>query len=684
MATTPTQLPVPSEKPQDLKFNAGKIDEFATSMGWTYTDRLGVKHYTIEGLKHLSEQAISAFGYITLDSFEDGANLTLPNQILRWKSNGEYYRWDGNFPKAVVAGSIPDSSGGIGNGKWLSVGAAALASPQDGAGDALIAVKQPFSGALIRTQHDKNAELITPQDFDTFEQSVSAAIASGGMLLNSKNTFILTVGSGGQFATLMAAIETACALRPTWKKGNGFCEIRIKSGFVLAEQMFFDGGVDLSWIKITAEDPVVMANTTSFISTGTGYYTYKYLFYFQGDVKSPLFAIQIEENRSGSDVCAFMVTQGAKLYLYPYSGARKFYVGVHAAFSSEVIGLHTGGSPGSPELFPAGYYVSDFSYSIKSALEAMSHVRVHLPISKFEYNQDATQYPAVFCIYGAIANFFGSSASHSNFTGWIVRDGCTVNLRYHKTIQCANIGLHCIHGAFVDARCDHTNETDATTSGKVLDPSAVLGFNGCFWGVRCESASNIEVAGTDFRNCTIGLQLATSANISGKACDFSGCDLVVQALSGVHVSIPRLYADSVGKFCELQYGSQLTVWNLNISRNTSSPETRFIDARHNSVVSIYNSIRMDSSIGLVATDGSRMSISTGNIKVPAVRSFEGSQVSLSSVTFDVGYVTTAVKQLIISAGSTITAVTCTNSDASALTLSTTKNTLSIAGTIFAS
>lgn len=165
MTTTPTQLPIPSEKPQDLKFNAGKIDEFATSMGWTYTDRFGVKHYTIEGLKHLAEQAISAFGYITLDSFEDGATLTLPNQILRWKSNGEYYRWDGAFPKAVALGSTPDNSGGIGNGKWLSVGAAALASTQNGAGDALVAVVQPYNGSVARTQHDKNNEFVTTFDF---------------------------------------------------------------------------------------------------------------------------------------------------------------------------------------------------------------------------------------------------------------------------------------------------------------------------------------------------------------------------------------------------------------------------------------------------------------------------------------------------------------------------------------
>lgn len=126
MATTPTNLPVPSESPRDLKFNAGKIDEFVTSLALQYIDRFGKQHYTIEGVKQLAFQAIAAFGYITMDSFEDGATLTLPNQVLRWKSNGEYYRWDGVFPKTVPASSTPASTGGIAKGAWVAVGASAV------------------------------------------------------------------------------------------------------------------------------------------------------------------------------------------------------------------------------------------------------------------------------------------------------------------------------------------------------------------------------------------------------------------------------------------------------------------------------------------------------------------------------------------------------------------------------
>lgn len=133
MSTQPTNLPVPSESARDLKFNAGKIDEFVTSKQREYEDRFGNKHYTVEGLRWVAQQAISAFGYITLKSFQLGAplpnnELTLPNQVLQDENDGEYYRWDGAFPKQVPAGSTPQSTGGVGVGAWLSVGDAILRS----------------------------------------------------------------------------------------------------------------------------------------------------------------------------------------------------------------------------------------------------------------------------------------------------------------------------------------------------------------------------------------------------------------------------------------------------------------------------------------------------------------------------------------------------------------------------
>lgn len=126
MATVPTNNPIPSEDPRDLKFNAGKIDEVVNSDTHYYTDRFGVRRWTIAGFQYAAREAIRNYGYITMDSFEDGATLTLPNHVLRYEATGEYYRWDGEFPKTVPVGSTPTSTGGVGPSAWVSVGDASL------------------------------------------------------------------------------------------------------------------------------------------------------------------------------------------------------------------------------------------------------------------------------------------------------------------------------------------------------------------------------------------------------------------------------------------------------------------------------------------------------------------------------------------------------------------------------
>lgn len=158
MATTPTNKPIPSEEPRDLKFNAGKIDEVVTSDAHYYTDRFGVRRWTIAGFQYTAEEAIRNYGYITIDSFEDGTTLTLPNQVLRYEATGEYYRWDGEFPKAVPAGSTPASTGGVGLGAWVSVGDAALRGELDSTnGELLIGKCQTIDDLrVIAIPHDSN------------------------------------------------------------------------------------------------------------------------------------------------------------------------------------------------------------------------------------------------------------------------------------------------------------------------------------------------------------------------------------------------------------------------------------------------------------------------------------------------------------------------------------------------
>lgn len=123
MATQPTQNAVPSESPRDLKFNAGKIDEFVTSLALQYIDRFGNAHLTIEGMKQQVLQQIYNLGWNLVGTFQDGATLSAAGDIIQDEATGVWYRWDdiSTLPKVVPAGSTPESTGGIGEGKWLAV-----------------------------------------------------------------------------------------------------------------------------------------------------------------------------------------------------------------------------------------------------------------------------------------------------------------------------------------------------------------------------------------------------------------------------------------------------------------------------------------------------------------------------------------------------------------------------------
>ncbi|XUA17425.1 hypothetical protein ACQVA2_12080 [Citrobacter sp. OP27] len=215
MATTPSQTPVASELPQDLKFNAGKIDEFVTSLALKYIDRFGGEHYTIEGIKQLAFEAMSNFGYVTISSFEDGATLTNPNQALLWESNGEYYKWTGDLPKTVAAGSTPDSTGGIGPGAWLSIGDSLLRTMLAAdTGSQMIGtnhrgtLQQDLDVIDIRTSGQDISTLLAAgsdveidtqlNHLDISQSGVSITGRNGGEIVGTKSSVALNLGADNQ------------------------------------------------------------------------------------------------------------------------------------------------------------------------------------------------------------------------------------------------------------------------------------------------------------------------------------------------------------------------------------------------------------------------------------------------------------------------------------------------------
>lgn len=77
--------------------------------------------------------ALGAYGFNIKGSFELGGTVSLPNDLLQFGSgeNITHWRWEGSLPKTVPQGSTPQSTGGIGKGKWVDITDASTRSYSD-------------------------------------------------------------------------------------------------------------------------------------------------------------------------------------------------------------------------------------------------------------------------------------------------------------------------------------------------------------------------------------------------------------------------------------------------------------------------------------------------------------------------------------------------------------------------
>lgn len=306
MATIPTALPVPSESPRDLKFNAGKIDEFVTSFALKYKDRFGGDHYTIEGLRQISQQAISAYGWVPMDSFQAGATLTLPNQVLRWKlpdGDGDYYRWDGAFPKEVPAASTPESTGGIGTGAWLSVGDAVLR-------------------ALLSSQigYSSIGEFSSVDDLRAYASY--ASMDSGSRV--SVKSYYAGLGYGGGFfrwnSESTDADDGGYTINPTGNTGPGRWKREIVSAFSARTVSPLEFGAKLN---DSTFDSVVAINAA--ISYLNPYINKDYDQWTGGDVIFPAGKYYINDTIYGSPNVRLIGTGGVPGFRQTMNGATSIY-----------------------------------------------------------------------------------------------------------------------------------------------------------------------------------------------------------------------------------------------------------------------------------------------------------------------------------------------------------------------
>lgn len=302
MTTYATNNPLGSTDPRDLYDNSQNFDHLSLDrQNETWPDRLGNDRLTWHGIEKMSTEAISAYGWITLDSFQAGQTLTLPNQVLRWAlpdGDGEYYRWDGEFPKTVAPGSTPSNSGGIGSGAWLSIGDASLRN----------SISSPSGYSAI-------GEFNSIADLRAFTKYSS--MSSGSRV--SLKSYYTGLGYGGGFfrwsGTSTDADDGGYTINPTGNTGPGRWKREFVSAFSARTVSPLEFGAKMNDSSFDSAPSINAA-----ISYLNPYLDWTYDSHLGGDVTMPAGMFYINDTIYGSPNVRLIGTGGTTGFRYSRAG----------------------------------------------------------------------------------------------------------------------------------------------------------------------------------------------------------------------------------------------------------------------------------------------------------------------------------------------------------------------------
>lgn len=181
--TTPTANPVPSTAPQDLLFNAGKLDEVANSLAPAVIDRLGRRRLTVNGamvelnarVNHLSISINAALATIQTEAYLQLAGLGyLPpvayQASIAITNSRQTVRYDGQSYSPIPE-IIPFTTGATFDpSQWRLNQGLVAADLQANSGAGIVRFLQPWVGAKSRSLLDKVQETASIFDFMTPEQ----------------------------------------------------------------------------------------------------------------------------------------------------------------------------------------------------------------------------------------------------------------------------------------------------------------------------------------------------------------------------------------------------------------------------------------------------------------------------------------------------------------------------------
>ena len=162
---------------------------------------------------------------------------------------------------------------------------------------------------------------------------------SSGRQLFTENK-VVTVGQKGDFINLNEALFYLSQFYPAYRSGGVQCEVRILSGTVIREQITVRQ-MDLQYITITSEDPVVMVNSQDWDENDLDYHDLRGdVAFIGGENGAGLPAIgtlfQLEQS-GGRGTVGYFLNRGSRGVILPGCGFDGFYDGCICNNESSLI-----------------------------------------------------------------------------------------------------------------------------------------------------------------------------------------------------------------------------------------------------------------------------------------------------------------------------------------------------------
>lgn len=459
----------------------------------------------------------------------------------------------------------------------------------------------------------------------------------------------LTVGPGGTYSTLNAAIEAASIIGIPRYKFNGLnVNIILKAGFVMAEQIFVRRR-DLGFITITSEDAVVNITASSITQVLTAEDLTTPVFGGSHNAVLPIIGCLFSYGSSVSARDGVAVHYGSKVGFLPGSGIRYCRRGIQVLYNSEAYCYMPGLTQGGAGTGAGTVTGVRFDYASNRALHVGYNSRAGLARSNFSNGTSTAE--VVYIIWGSNADLYQSQIKDNAGTAIYCRDGSFCNARETQVAR-SRRGYHALHNSRINARSKEGSDANPWIGDSAKDcveygilasynshvDAAVVDVSGCLnRGVHASNGSSINFYQGVAKNVgSIAVSAYDGSMISAFNVDASGSQVGFTADSGSTISCQTAIANNCTQFGYIaMQGSTIAADSSSANKCTLggywANEASNIQARNSSASGISGTLMP---FGFQADRSSNMNVrgSTANFCVASFRAQEGSDMNAQNTT----------------------------------------------------